>query len=141
MRFLPSVEVPQIAIVASMFVISIVGWNSAPSSLPVHWGAGGQVDRYGGRIEGLLLVPLIASAVYVGGYLIQDLVAGNPQVSSSYILFRVASLVTLAAAYALIQLNGRGFEVSPGALLYPTVALDMLALVNFLWHAIAASHA
>ncbi len=124
-----------------MFAIAVVGWNSAPSRIAVHFGAGGHVDRYGGKVEGLLLIPLIAGAVYVGGYLIQDLVAGNPQVISSYILFRFAYLITLAAAYGAIQLYARGFKVSVGAIVLPVVALDMLVTVNFLWHAIGASHA
>lgn len=124
-----------------MFVIAIVGWNSAPSRIAVHFGAGGQVDRYGGKVEGLLLIPLIAGAVYVGGYLIQDLVSGSPQVISSYILFRFAYLITLAAAYVAIQLYARGFKVSVGAIVFPVVVLDMLVTVNFLWHAIGASHA
>ncbi|MFZ0657171.1 MAG: DUF1648 domain-containing protein [Candidatus Binataceae bacterium] len=141
MRFLPAVEIPQIAIVALMFAIAIIGWSSAPARIAVHFGAGGQVNRYGGKVEGLLLIPLIASVIYVGGYLIQDLVAGNPQVLSSYILFRFAYLITLAAAYAAIQLYARGFKVSVGSIVLPVVALDMLATVNFVWHAIAASRA
>lgn len=39
------------------FVISAMVWNQMPDEMPVHWNARGEVDRYGAKWEGLLLLP------------------------------------------------------------------------------------
>jgi uncharacterized membrane protein len=45
-----------------MFVLSAWAWMRVPAGqrIPVHWGMSGQVDRYGGKSEALLLLPLVA---------------------------------------------------------------------------------
>lgn len=65
---LPAVELPQIEIVDAMFVASIASWSAAPSRIAVDFGISGNPDRYGGKVEGLLLIPIIAAAVHAGGY-------------------------------------------------------------------------
>ena len=42
MKFFPAIEIPQIAVVISLFLISAFGWNSARARIAVHWGPGGQ---------------------------------------------------------------------------------------------------
>jgi hypothetical protein len=100
-------------------------------------GSAGEPDRYGGKVEGWLLVPMIAAAVYVGGYLLQDVVAADAQIAASYILFRYAYLITLGAAYAVIYLAMRGIKVSLAMIRVPALAFDAFAFINFLWRAIA----
>jgi uncharacterized membrane protein len=55
------------AIVALMFALALWAWAQLEpgASIPVHWGVDGQADRYGGKIEGLLLLPLITLAIAV----------------------------------------------------------------------------
>jgi len=38
---------------------------SAPDRIPVHWDASGHPDRYGGKREGSLLLPLVKLGVYL----------------------------------------------------------------------------
>lgn len=58
-------ELPQWLILAGVFIASLIAWSSAADRVPVHWGLNGDVDRYGGKFEGLLLLPLIATGTYV----------------------------------------------------------------------------
>jgi hypothetical protein len=61
-------DLSQWLLVAGMFVIGILVWPVAPDQLPVHWNLSGAVDRYGGKPEGLFLLPqslLIAGPVRV----------------------------------------------------------------------------
>lgn len=58
-------EWPHWAMLAAMFLLAAVTWRSAPDRLPVHWGLGGEVDRYGGRFEGLLGLPTLALGLYL----------------------------------------------------------------------------
>lgn len=140
MKFAPAIELPQLLIVSSMFLISIASWNSAPAQMAVHWSASGQPDRFGGKTEGLLLIPTIAAVIYVGGYLLQGVLAANAQVRTSYIMFRFAYLLTLTVAYAVVRLTARGYTVPLGPVVIPTVLIDTLAVANFIWRAISASH-
>ncbi|MCB0033631.1 MAG: SdpI family protein [Anaerolineales bacterium] len=52
-------------ILVAMFVLSAWAWVQIPADqpVPVHWGINGEPDRYGSKFEGLLLMPLIYTAV------------------------------------------------------------------------------
>ncbi|HEU4631068.1 MAG TPA: SdpI family protein [Gemmatimonadaceae bacterium] len=52
-----------IAIVAAAAVASALAWARLPDRVPVHWNAAGAVDRYGSRLEGVLLMPLVMLGV------------------------------------------------------------------------------
>jgi uncharacterized membrane protein len=65
MKFQWKVEVPQWIVLAAMFAAGAIAWPNAPERIPAHWNISGQVDRYGGKFEGLLLMPLIALGIYV----------------------------------------------------------------------------
>jgi uncharacterized membrane protein len=47
-----------------MFAASLYAWPRVAEMLPVHWGFSGEPDRFGGRFEGLLLLPLVTLGVY-----------------------------------------------------------------------------
>jgi immunity protein, SdpI family len=51
------IEWPQWAVIAAMFAATAILWSSSPAQIPVHWNAYGAVDRYGGKVEGLLVLP------------------------------------------------------------------------------------
>lgn len=48
-----------------MFLISAWAWQQVPADaqVPIHWNAAGEVDGYGGKFEGLLLMPIIMVGV------------------------------------------------------------------------------
>jgi uncharacterized membrane protein len=53
-------------VVVAMFALSAWAWGRiAGDRIPVHWGINGQPDGYGGKFEGLLLVPLITVGIAV----------------------------------------------------------------------------
>ncbi len=55
------------AIVAAMWVAAAIAWAHLPGDvrIPIHWNAAGQVDGYGGKAAGLLLLPAVATALVV----------------------------------------------------------------------------
>src|SRR6266567_2498698 len=64
------VEVPHLLLLASMFVVAAAVWPSLPSLLPVHWtgltpAIPMRVDGYGGKVQALLVWPVMATALYV----------------------------------------------------------------------------
>src|SRR5207247_1788045 len=44
---------------AAMVGLAALTWPGAPERIPVHWNLHMQVDRYGGRFEGLLGLPRV----------------------------------------------------------------------------------
>jgi len=50
-----------------MFILSGWAWIQLPAdiSIPTHWNIQGEIDRYGGKIEGLLLMPFITLGVMI----------------------------------------------------------------------------
>jgi uncharacterized membrane protein len=109
------IEWPQWLLITSMFVAAALLWSSAPARIPVHWNIYGQVDRYGGRLEGVLLVPLVAMGVYCLLLFIPRIDPGRAnyeQFAHAYAALRLAILFFLAAVYALMQAASRGYAVS-----------------------------
>ena len=96
-------ELPLLAIVAAMFIASAVAWPFADDEIPTHWNAAGEVDGYGGKVEGLLLLPGIAIAVWL---LLAFLPRWDPgrrnyaSFGTAYLLTRVGVLLFLALVHA-----------------------------------------
>ena len=55
----------QLAIIAAMFAAAAVCWPYLPDRVPVHWNLRGQVDGYGGKFVGLVLLPLLTLGLYL----------------------------------------------------------------------------
>jgi uncharacterized membrane protein len=51
-------------VLVAMFGLSAWAWLRLPAgaSIPVHWNVAGEADGYGGKFEGLLLLPLVTNA-------------------------------------------------------------------------------
>jgi uncharacterized membrane protein len=117
MKTQSKIEVTQIGIVASMFILAALVWNAAPERIPVHWTFNGDIDRYGSRFEGLLGLPLVTLVIYL---LLRFLPRIDPGRSnyrtffSAYAIVRTAVLVFFAGTYALVLLSIRGGGVNIG---------------------------
>lgn len=46
-------------VVAAAVVASALAYTRLPERVPVHWNAAGEVDRYGSRLEGVLVMPIV----------------------------------------------------------------------------------
>src|SRR5262245_4517480 len=58
-------EVMPLLLLAAMFAIAVWMWPRVPDVMPVHWHWAGQPNRFGGRFEGLLALPLAALTLYL----------------------------------------------------------------------------
>lgn len=117
------VEIPQLALIAAMFALAAVLWSSMPERMPVHWGFTGEPDRYGGRFEGLLVMPLLAAGLYLLLLFLPRIDPRRPGYESfrgPYLVVRVSVLATIAAVYGLtlLQVRGRSSAFRPGSRYY-----------------------
>lgn len=123
-------ELPQWLILASMFIASVIAWPNAADRVPVHWGLNGDVDRYGGKFEGLLLLPLIATGTYVLLLLLPRIDPGKanyPRFAGAYVVIRIATLLLFATIHTLIIGAAIGADVAMDRIL--PVAMGVLFVV------------
>ncbi len=125
------VEGLQWVILAAMLAAAAWVWPSAPDRIPVHWNIAGEPDRYGGKVEGLLLVPLLAMGLYV---LLRVLPRFDPardryaRFQGAYDTLRVGILAVMAAVYAVIVLWVVGRPVDVGLVVGTAVGVLMALL-------------
>ncbi len=58
-------ELPQWIVIAAMFALAAWAWPRLPERIPIHWNFRGEVDGYGNKFVGLLLMPLVAVGFYL----------------------------------------------------------------------------
>lgn len=102
------------ALIAAMWIFSAAVWRTLPDRLPMHWNAAGEIDRYGGRLEGALFVPVLATVVWL-------VMRGLPRIdprrenyarfAGTYDLVVLAVVALLAAVHVLILGAGMGWAV------------------------------
>ena len=125
-------EAVQIGLITAMFAVAAIRWGSVPDRIPVHWNAAGQVDGYGGRFEGLLLMPLIALALYLLLLLIPRVDPAQRNYAAfagTYLLLRVSLVIYLAFLALVTQLAiGREESVPVGNLIFGAVGVLFIVL-------------
>jgi uncharacterized membrane protein len=121
MKFTWRTEWPLWVLLAAMFALAAVTWPNAPDKIPVHWGVNGEVNGYGGKFEGLLLLPLIALTLYLALLFLPRIDPGRANYvhfAGAYTVIRFAVLLVIALGYGVIHLWLRGHR-APVALLIP----------------------
>lgn len=114
-------------VLAAMFAAAAWAWGRVPDQIPVHWNAAGEVDGYGGRFMGLLLIPLVTLGMHL---LFMVLPAIDPcgtnyeGFAKVYAIFRAAILTFMGAVYAATTLVALGYSVDMAKVI--TVSLGLL---------------
>jgi len=127
----PKTEWPYLVLLAGMWVAAAMSWPASPDRIPVHWNLEGQVDRHGGKFEGLILPPLIATACYVLFVLLPRLDrrrAADDRFATVYAILRFVMLVVMAGVYGLMLLGLHRVEFQVGPLVLVLVGISLVAL-------------
>lgn len=100
--------------IAAMLVVSGYAWTTLPDDvqIPVHWGFDGQPDRWGGKWEGLLMMPgvaLLTALVFRIIPVIEPRQRHLMQSSLAFSVVCVAIIGLLAALHILIVSNLLGW--------------------------------
>ena len=106
-------------ILAAMGLLAGWSWPTVPARIPVHWNAAGRVDGYGGKVEGLLALPLVTLGLYLLLLLLPRVDPGR-----AYTVVRLAATAFLAALYGALVAVAHGQRLD--------VALLILVLVGVL---------
>ena len=128
-------EIPQWLIMAGMFLMAALTWSSAPERIPVHWNAAGQVDRYGGKVEGLLAIPLMTLGIYLLLLVLPRFDPGRAnyaRFAGTYLLLRLGLVILLALLYAVVLLWIRGYPVDVSTVVPLAVGALLIVLGNLM---------
>ncbi len=96
-----------IGVIVLMFLVAVMSWPYAPEQVPVRWDLQGEITRLGSKVEGLLLLPSLALAVYLFLLILPWLDrarAGPGRLARVYQVVRFTLLGLIALAYASVLL-------------------------------------
>ena len=129
------VELVQWLLVAAMFVTAATVWQSVPDPMPVHWNLHGEVDGYGSRFVGLLLMPSIALGLYVLLLVIPRFDPGRanyPSFAPAYNAIRICLVLFMAAFYGGTVIAALGYQIDVAAFVSVAVGVLFIVLGNFM---------
>lgn len=135
MKFTWKSEAVSLVLIAAMFVTAAAMWSSAPDRIPVHWNWAGQPDRFGGRVEGLLAMPLLAAGTYALLALLPRIDprrANYAKFTRPFAVLRTVIVAFVCGAYALVLLWLRGYAVNTTAFVTAAAGVLFIVLGNYL---------
>jgi len=124
-------------ILAIMGALSIWGWLQVPAdvSIPVHWGIDGTPDRYGGKAEGLLMLPLVTLGIALLFTLIlyiDPLRTNIMQSGKAYTITWTVLLLFMAALHLFVVLFTLGWVENTNLIFSLGVGMLFLILGNYM---------
>jgi uncharacterized membrane protein len=124
-------------IVLGMFGLSVWAWQQIPDTqqIPVHYGLDGTPDRYGGKAEALLGMPLVAAALTALFAIIPRIEprAHNLMRSqTAYLWTALATIVFLFTIHAAMLLQALGWPVEVVTVISVGVSLLLAIVGNYL---------
>jgi uncharacterized membrane protein len=129
-------------LISALVIVLMVGlsawaWVQLPAdaSLPVHWNAAGEADRYGGKAEALLLLPAVTIGVLLLFTLIRYIDPLRANIERSGQAYRAVLLGTLffmAVLHTGAVLSALGYPINVGLLAAPAVGLMFVIMGNYM---------
>ncbi len=129
------VEIPQLLIIAAMFALAAWAWPQLPDKLPVHWNIKGEVDGYGNKFVGLLLLPIIVAGIYVMMLALPRFDPGRrnyENFATTYAMIRLSFAAFMCLIYVFIVLAAFGAKFNMTSIIMPAVGLLLIVLGNFM---------
>ncbi|MBO8128677.1 MAG: SdpI family protein [Peptococcaceae bacterium] len=126
---------PLILILLGLLVAAFVVYPQLPERVPMHWNAGGEVDRYGSRFTGAFAIPLLTIGIYIGMLvfpLMDPRRANYANFSTAYRAIRTGLVLFLAVLYGIVTTNALGYEVNVARVVPITLGLLFILIGNFL---------
>ena len=126
-------ELPVLALVALPFIYLAFLWNQLPDSVPLHWNASGEIDRYGSKSTLLILPMLLPLFVYSLFLIIPRLdpkkkieQMGNKYQSIKIIMVAITSVLSIYILYAVKQESSSNLN-----LVLALIGIIFMVLGNF----------
>jgi uncharacterized membrane protein len=124
-------------IIVMMLILSAWAWVQIPpdQKIPVHWNLSGQVDRYGGKVEGLLGMPLLVLFL-VGLFAtitrIEPRKMNLQRSMKAYTAIWIAGLVVLLATHIFCILSALGRKMDINSAMPVLTGLVFMVTGNYM---------
>ncbi|MBC7545609.1 MAG: DUF1648 domain-containing protein [Candidatus Sericytochromatia bacterium] len=106
-------ETPALLLLAAMIGLSWWAGPRMPAQVPMHWNLHGQVDRYGGPLEGLWFLPLMTAGLYALLLLLPRLDPRPEHVGAQVrVIIRLALVGFMLTLHATVLAHGLGWPVN-----------------------------
>jgi uncharacterized membrane protein len=129
------VDLVQLVIIATMFAVGAISWPYVPERLPVHWNLQGEVDRYGGKLEGLFLLPLVTLGLYLLLLVLPLVDPGRRNYQNfkkAYNAIRIALVLFMTLIYGLSIASAFGYQFYSTSIVFAAMGLLFIVLGNFM---------
>ena len=133
MKFNWRTEIVQLLPIAAMFVIGALCWTHVPDRIAVHWNIHGEVDGYGGKFTGLVLLPLVTLGMYVLLLVLPAFDPGRanyPSFAGAYNAIRLTLTLFLSCIYIVSVLVALGYQVNMTTVVGLAMGLLFIVLGN-----------
>ncbi|MFN8441811.1 MAG: SdpI family protein [Caldilineaceae bacterium] len=126
-----------VLVVLIMFAFSAWAWFQLPAdaSVPVHWGINGQANGYGGKAEGLLLMPTITLALSVLFYFLPRLDPKGENIlrsGSAYRALWIVLLIFFLGMHTVTTLIALGVNLQINQFILPAISVLMIVMGNYM---------
>jgi uncharacterized membrane protein len=128
-------ELPQWIVIATMFAVAAWSWPRLPEQIPIHWNFRGEIDGYGNKFLGLLLLPLMVFGLYWMFRLMHLIDPGKQNYATfttAFTAFRMVFVFFMAAVYAAAVLAAFGNAVNMTTVACFGLAVLFCVLGNFM---------
>lgn len=121
-----------------MLLIATWAWNQVPDTqlIPVHYDINGLPDRYGGKFEGLLVMPLIGVILTVLFAVIPRIEPRSEHLNQSEKAYSMTALSTIGILFSLhtatVLQVVLGWQINIGTVALVGVSLLLVVMGNYL---------
>jgi len=134
--FLPAIITGAIFVLITVLV-SIWAWGQLPADaqLPTHWGPNGQPDRYGNKIQGLFMMPLVIAIMTLLFTVIAYVEPRRKHISKSlpvYNIILIAITGFFAGLHIVMILNYLGSSISIARIVPLGIGILFIIIGNFM---------
>jgi uncharacterized membrane protein len=119
-------ELIPIFIIFIMFSIGIFLYDKMPEQMPTHWNFEGEIDGYGSKFTGLLLMPIITLGIYLLMSAIPYIAVYKKNIKAFYFYyfgFKIMFIVYMLILYILTLLPNFDIMINMNYVIMPLVAI------------------
>ena len=128
-------DIYNLVLIVCAFLITIALYNKLPDLVPIHWNISGEIDKYGTKILGAFMVPVIMMLTWFGmKYLpkIDPKKNNYERFEKSYSII-VSSLMTFFLVLHVVILSASmGYKVSIDTIVPSIVGILLIIIGNYL---------
>ena len=125
-------DIPLIAIILLPLIYAAYIWNQLPEKVPVHWNLSGEIDRYGSKME-LLLIILLPLIIYIVFLVIPKIDPKNKlnKMGNKYQVIKAIMVTFLAVLAIFIIYSAKNHAVTNPNYIMLMIGILFIILGNY----------